>query len=239
MTSTSNIAFESVNDGRAETLDPYLSNDFYPLKQAHDAVIAALRADESAPDSDLYKRITSVSPASENRDHLYKVLWDDETKGRGDSSNLDGHDQTKFGPSFATSNISDADHYHNTLSLKNSIPLPPYLRNIIRETKLSSLMGILPHGNMVWVSVDDSLYLWEYGSLTHGGGSDKEDFVCFRVPSGQCVVSVGLVKPKRGKDLCAFLLQFQIILNYEKYSSNTAQNIAVIFWIFLDDSRCI
>ena len=74
-------------------------------------------------------------------------------------------------------------------------------------------MGLLPEGNMVWVSVDDALYLWEYGggSLnsnksgnTGGGGSgnegrEKKDFVEFKVPSGQCVVSVGIVRPKPGK----------------------------------------
>mmetsp|Transcript_3141 Transcript_3141/g.5841 ORF Transcript_3141/g.5841 Transcript_3141/m.5841 type:complete len:1874 (+) Transcript_3141:94-5715(+) len=180
MTSTSDIAFESVSDGRPDTSeDPYLSNDFYPLKQAHDAVIAALRADEAAPDSDLYRRITSVAAtSSDSRSRLYQAIGDD--------------------ASFATSNINDGDFYHNTLSLKNSIPLPPYLRNIIKETKHSSLMGILPQGNMAWVSVDDSLYLWEYGSLTNNSGCDKEDFVCFRTPSGQFVVSVGLVKPKPG-----------------------------------------
>ena len=91
----------------------------------------------------------------------------------------------------------DKSEVYNTLSHTNSVPLPPYLTNIIKETKLSSLMGILPEGNMVWVSVDNSLYLWEYGSLS--GGRKKEDFVCFKVPSGQCVVSVGIVKPKPGE----------------------------------------
>jgi nuclear pore complex protein Nup155 len=197
MTSASESAFESVSGGRVDSSDPFLSNDFYPLKLAHDAVIAALRADESAPDSDLYKRITSVAPSADSRGHLYQALWDDETKGRDDTLNSDKY-PPNFGQSLASDNLNDAEYFHNTMSLKNSIPLPPYLRNIIQETRLSSLMGILPQGNMVWVSVDDSIYLWEYGSLT-SGGSEKEDFVCFRVPSGQCVVSVGLVKPKLGE----------------------------------------
>jgi len=123
--------------------------------------------------------------------------------------------------------IPPTDVYHS-LEHTQSIPLPPYLTNLVKQTKLSSLMGILPEGNMAWVSVDDALYLWEYGSVEHhtaatstggtgmttsmsmsmmnvnggggggGGGRNKEDFVCFKVPSGQCVVSAGIVKPKSG-----------------------------------------
>ena len=105
---------------------------------------------------------------------------------------------------------------------QHSFPLPPYLTQLLKGTKISSLMGILPETNMVWVSIDDYLYLWEYDcqdglssssvstTVTGNDGINKvrgtasmtgggEDFVCFQVPSGQCVVSVGLVKPKLGE----------------------------------------
>jgi hypothetical protein len=166
--------------------DPFLANDFYPLKHAHNAIMAALRADESTPDADLYRRIASNSSndSSQNQCHLY----------RSAGINPEGHARQG----------TDAGDTHNTVHHENSIPLPPYLTNIIKETKLSSLMGMLPQGNMVWVSVDDALYIWEYGSLN--GGRKKEDFVCFQVPSGQCVVSVGIVTPKPGKFVILLLL---------------------------------
>lgn len=156
--------------------------------------MAALRADESAPDADLYRRIASNSSteSNQNKCHLYRFA--------GINAEGQGHAQGQ-GPGAA-----DAGDIHNTVHHDNSIPLPPYLTNIIKETKLSSLMGMLPQGNMVWVSVDDALYIWEYGSLN--GGRKKEDFVCFQVPSGQCVVSVGIVRPKPGvfKDIVEWCL---------------------------------
>ena len=184
--------------------DPFLSNDFYPLNQAHNAVLAALRADESAPDADLYRRIASNS---DGQGHLYRTL-DSNGQHENVNTNANANVPEPFNGIMSspkpTADAHHADaHVYNALRHANSIPLPPYLTNIIKETKLSSLMGILPEGNMVWVSVDDSLYLWEYGSLN--GGRKKEDFVCFRVPSGQCVVSVGIVKPKAGESLCLAL----------------------------------
>ena len=108
-----------------------------------------------------------------------------------------------------SNNSSNSNNMHSTFKYTNSIPLPSYITQEQKQTKISSLMGILPHANMVWVSVDDALYLWEYGSgvgvsssrvgvSNSGGGEGSDDFVCFKVPSGQCVVSVGLVKPKQG-----------------------------------------
>ena len=199
--------------GKPQTqTDPFLTNDFYPLNQAHNAVLAALRADESAPDADLYRRIASTSASiSDVQGNLYRTAQSADLprgNGTGGVAQAPGVGGTGTGTGMGsmgsmginmgmmTQAKSPEGHVYNTLDHSSSIPLPPYLTNIIKETKLSSLMGILPEGNMVWVSVDDSLYLWEYGSLN--GGRKKEDFVCFQVPSGQCVVSVGIVKPKPG-----------------------------------------
>ena len=202
------------------TSDPYLTNDFFPLTQASNAILAALRADESAPDADLYRRIASSSNANSststaaatatdsngnnNQGHLYRsssLVYNTNTNATttGNTGNSIGITNTGSNANATRTNTTTAD-IQNTIHHENSIPLPPYLTNIIKETKLSSLMGILPEGNMVWVSVDDSLYIWEYGhgSLHGSHGNKKEDFVCFQVPSGQCVVSVGIVKPKPG-----------------------------------------
>ncbi len=199
--------------------DPFLSNDFYPLTQAHNAVLTALRADESSPDADLSRRIASGSSMSGDfQGHTYRALQKSDTGdgvgvGVGSSTSSvhrngsagarpgpmesRGQDQSQAASISAGGSNQVSAYTYSSLNHTNSIPLPPYLTNIIKETKLSSLMGILPEGNMVWVSVDDALYLWEYGSLM--GGRKKEDFVCFQVPSGQCVVSVGIVRPKPGE----------------------------------------
>jgi nuclear pore complex protein Nup155 len=183
--------------GNRPRTDPFLTNDFYPLNQAHNAILTALRADESAPDADLSRRIASSSSTSSDvQGHTYRAL------------------QSASGPNGAAARPEEsmpAADVYSTLSHANSIPLPPYLTNVIKETKISSLMGILPEGNMVWVSVDGSLYLWEYGSLS--GGRKKEDFVCFQVPSGQCVVSVGIVKPKPGKCF-SFVSEFSFFMSF-------------------------
>lgn len=246
-------------DGDKASSDPFLSDDFYPLAQAHKAILAALRADETSPDADLYRRIASGStsmnstsakssttaahdPYGSSVSHGYRSLSSTSsntlqnqnpsltpaatTASATTPSSSFRHIHSPLGsPSFMSPRQSSltrpstdttatetkdgtplatrqVPNVHSTLNHAASIPLPPYLTNIIKETKLSSLMGILPDANMVWVSVDDALYLWEYdSSLVVGGrnsGRYKEDFVCFKVPSGQCVVSVGIVPPKKG-----------------------------------------
>eukprot|EP00984_Skeletonema_dohrnii_P038704 scaffold42248_cov150-Skeletonema_dohrnii-CCMP3373.AAC.1 len=90
-----------------------------------------------------------------------------------------------------------------------SIPLPTQLANEAKKAKLSSLMGLLPEANLVWVTSDDKLFLWSYNSTSNtfdgknGWGTSSnnnnpinEDYCSFTVPSGQCIVSVGLVRPK-------------------------------------------
>jgi hypothetical protein len=181
--------------------DPYLSNDFFPLNQAHNTVIAALRAEEASTDADLYRRIASdsASGTDEGRGHLYRSLEKDGTNGASPRGEKEG--ATAVGAGGTASVTCDV---HPTLAHSQSIPLPNYITKVLKEAKLSSLMGILPEANMVWVSVDDTLYLWDYQRESVGGvgktsNSNADDFVCFKVPSGQCVVSVGLVKPKLGK----------------------------------------
>lgn len=78
-----------------------------------------------------------------------------------------------------------------------SIPLPTFLAEQFQTTRISSLMGLLPEAGLSWMSVDDVLYLWRSDADSN---SDIVDDLCSLViPNGQCVVSVGLVKPKTGK----------------------------------------
>ena len=192
----------SLNEAREQKkkTDPFVSNDFFPLCQAHNTVIAALRAEEASNDADLYRRIASDSAGGtdEDRGHLYRSLEKEITSGASSRVQKEGVTAVVDGGTSVTCDV------YPTVEHTQSIPLPNYITKVLKETKLSSLMGILPEANMVWVSVDDSLYLWEYERESVGGvgrtsSSNADDFVCFKVPSGQCVVSVGLVKPKIGK----------------------------------------
>ena len=90
-------------------------------------------------------------------------------------------------------------------------------------------MGLFPEANLVWVVCDKVLFLWRHASACSGGDdrggggrgyeSDaaagsaaswggvpslprkvlSEDLCSFTVPSGQCIVGVGLVRPKKGE----------------------------------------
>lgn len=86
-----------------------------------------------------------------------------------------------------------------TMTHKRTIPLPSYLAQQLQTTRVSSLMGLLPEAELVWMSVDEKLYLWSSNSTGVPGG--MEDFCSFTVPTGQCIVSVGLVKPKKGEEI--------------------------------------
>ena len=89
------------------------------------------------------------------------------------------------------------DRTDPTLSHRQTVPLPPYLAQQLRTTRVSSLMGLLPEAELTWMSVDEKLFLWSSNASTTPGGA--EDFCSFTVPTGQCVVSVGLVRPKKGE----------------------------------------
>lgn len=64
--------------------------------------------------------------------------------------------------------------------------------------------GPSPQAGLAWMSVDERLYVWSYDAALrgYGGGHDDgsaEDFCSYAVPSGQCIVSVGLVRPKKSE----------------------------------------
>ena len=83
-----------------------------------------------------------------------------------------------------------------------SEPLPQYLAEQLSTVQSVSLMGLLTPASLAWMSVDHKLYLWSFRQ-------QEGSFSCFEVPSRQSVVSVGLVKPKKGKAsfvLCALCL---------------------------------
>lgn len=76
----------------------------------------------------------------------------------------------------------------------HSEPLPSFLVQQLRSAQYHSFMGLFTPASLAWMSVDHKLYLW---SFRYQDGS----FSCFDVPSRQSIVSVGLVKPKKGRSL--------------------------------------
>jgi len=254
--------------------DPYIANDFHPLALAGKEILNALREDESAPDADLYRRITSSSSAGS---HRYHVVHGDgtgsvsksssrsvggspsssspvsETPGRQTPGDRARHSQREQqsqqsqgnqtrspfvtgafrGSSHVTGSQASptsneqaaANDRHRPLSTASpptwflnhdrSIPLPAALANEAKIAQITSAMGIFPEANLVWLSSDDKLFLWSYKShlgegaldtATSAWGSvpgtasldDREDFCSFSVPNEQCIITVGLVRPKKG-----------------------------------------
>ena len=257
--------------------DPYLKNDFHPLSLASSEILTALRADESAPDADLYRRLISSSGVGAHRYHVVTGENDgcgevDQTSSssssRGaessssstnntprqtsdnnntSSSSLGIHGnvigsplgllRTRRTPSSSSRSSTNNDaSIQSSLSAQSktskpptsylkhtkSLPIPNKLATQAQNAQLSSLMGLLPEANLVWMTCDDTLFLWSYKKFDNNGNSDssdssswsssiiggpstprnnnntEEDYCSFTVPSGQCIVSIGLVKPKHG-----------------------------------------
>ena len=88
------------------------------------------------------------------------------------------------------------------LEHSHSIPLPSFLsEEVRRRMKISSRMGLLNEAGLVWLSIDSTLYLWAYED-----SSGENDFCSFDgTGDGQCIVSVALVRPKKGECCCVFL----------------------------------
>jgi hypothetical protein len=92
-----------------------------------------------------------------------------------------------------------------------SVPLPSMIKEQLSKVRMHTTMGLLSDIHMAYVSIDDKLYLWSYQSEIFNSSIKSYEnnttttttalssIISFVVPSGQCVVSVGLVKPKRGK----------------------------------------
>ena len=159
----------------SDIIQSYWKDDFIPLQAAGAALNAALRADEQ--DSDLYRRIchgTGTAGAS----HLYFFA----------GGNSNGGSQQPPPP-------------EQILEHRKSVPLPPLLAQQLSTVRVHSSMGLLASADLAWMSVDDKLYLWSYNNAAVGSGNGAASSFCsFAVPSGQCVVTVGLVQPKKGKD---------------------------------------
>jgi hypothetical protein len=165
----------------SSSLEDYWNDDFTPLQAAGQAVLHALREDEAAPDADLYRRITHSGSGS----HLYF------------SGPSNGGGGIRGGTSSTASSPSSTGPTPPVVTMKHvrSVPLPKFLEEKLRTTKSHSLMGLLSQAKLAWMSVDHTVYLWSFHATETASGST---FCSFAVPSGQSVVAVGLVRPKKG-----------------------------------------
>eukprot|EP00934_Nitzschia_sp_Nitz4_P004018 Nitzschia sp. Nitz4//scaffold51_size120721//106099//111539//NITZ4_003747-RA/size120721-snap-gene-0.26-mRNA-1//1//CDS//3329553922//4008//frame0 len=127
---------------------------------------------------------------------VLKVLRKDETSPHGDL-----YRRLISTPSTSSSSSSDAEsipnhHYFfdGKCSHVQSIPLPAYLQDQLAKAKANNAMGLFEQAQMAWMFIDDTVYLWSYSFHT----SPSNEFIVFRVPSHQSIVSVGLAPPKPG-----------------------------------------
>mmetsp|Transcript_11676 Transcript_11676/g.29571 ORF Transcript_11676/g.29571 Transcript_11676/m.29571 type:complete len:1883 (+) Transcript_11676:126-5774(+) len=183
----------------------YWKDDFRPLRDAGKNVLQMLRRDETSVHGDLYRRIMSTNPSGRIG-----------IGGGGASStastitnSADSNPAHRYFPSEEAENSStdanDADiDVVGPIKHNQTIPLPPYLLEMRSKAKVSILMGLFPEAELAWMTTDDTVYLWTYhqnsgnaNGIRSGGGVENQ-FLEFRVPSRQPIISVGLAPPKKG-----------------------------------------
>lgn len=190
-TTTTNVASSSLP---ATWL--YWNDDFTPLEAAGQAILQALREDEAAPDADLYRRISASGDGS----HLYFMATAATATASLDSvSSLADHR-----PSSTAATSFTVEHCR-------TIPLPSPLSEQWSHVREGITMGLFaPRAPLAWMIVDSTVFLWPFASLSSSFQSSSSSSLSlpssaaanccrFQVPSGQPIVSVGLVRPKPGK----------------------------------------
>jgi len=192
----------------------YWKDDFRPLRDAGKNVLQMLRRDETSVHGDLYRRIMSTNPAG--RISVGSgINGSNMAAGGGSSSTMatandaDSNPAHRYFPSEeAENNNSDSNDTDidvvGPIKHNQTIPLPRYLMEVRSKAKVSVLMGLFPEAELAWMTTDDTVYLWTYhqnsgnaNGIRSGGGVENQ-FLEFRVPSRQPIVSVGLAPPKKG-----------------------------------------
>lgn len=190
--------------------DQYWKDDYRPLRDAGKEVLKMLRRDETSVHGDLYRRIMSTNPSGRigigngaiggsaiaatnspdsNPAHRYFASEDAENNDKSSSSN--------------ESKEADID-VAGPIKHNQTIPLPPYLLEVRSKAKVSILMGLFPEAELAWMTTDDTVYLWTYHQNSgnangiRSGGATENQFLEFKVPSRQPIISVGLAPPKQG-----------------------------------------
>lgn len=221
---------EMVAFGTNPEQNPYFGDDFRPLRDAGKNIMQMLRRDETSVHGDLYRRIMSTNPAGRIG-----------SSNGGSSRIVDGANASRVNSSMRSANDAESNPAHKyfppgsdgsnkieekadvdpgPIQHKQTIPLPPYLQEVRFKAKVSILMGLFPEAELAWMTADDTVYLWTYhrnGGKAHGirgtsASGGESQFLEFKVPSKQPIVSVGLAPPKKGEfrityidTVCVFL----------------------------------
>ena len=154
-------------------MEEYWKDDFRPLKDTALAVNAALKADETSPESDLYRRLANSGTASTPQQ------------------------------SYASDEAASQPHaYHyeagnTTLTLKHDStrPLPAILQDAKKRMKRTSFMGVLSALGWAYMTVDNVIYLFSLESNATGA---PETLLSFDNPRKQSILAAQLVKPRTG-----------------------------------------
>lgn len=202
----------------------YWTDDFRPLRDAGKNILQMLRRDETSVHGDLYRRIMSANPrgsrvgvGSTRIGVCNNMATGGSSSTMRDPSDVESNSAHRYFPNYddtkggtsnngSTNNNTDTDimQVAGPIKHKQTIPLPPYLQEVRSKAKVSILMGLFPEAELAWMTTDDTVYLWTYhqnsgnanGIRSAGGGENQ--FLEFRVPSRQPIVSVGLAPPKKG-----------------------------------------
>lgn len=128
---------------------------------------------------------------------ILQVLRHDEASTHGDlyrrilsTSTATGSETTDAPPNHHY--FTDGQWTH-----ARSVPLPSFLQDQLSKAKISILMGLFSQANMAWMTIDDTIYLWSHAASGATTSSDRE-FLYFKVPTNQPIISAGLVRPKPG-----------------------------------------
>jgi hypothetical protein len=187
--------------------DEYWRDDFRPLRDAGREILSFLRQDENSPHGDLYRRIIAKNSSSSSSGSSSLGTNNNAGGGAGGGGN---------NPTTTTTAVSDAEsnpdhrYFFNdevTTSVQHvgTIPLPPPLQEKRKHVKISTMMGLFPPGELAWLTIDDTVYLWSYNSSLDGtldGAANAgvtSQMIQYQMPSKQPIVSVGLAPPKPGK----------------------------------------
>ena len=141
------------------------------------------------------------------------------TMNGGSSSNTSSGTSGQITSSLSSNSVPPEQY----VQYMKSIPLPELVQQQLTKVRMYTNMGLLSLAHLAYISIDDQLYLWSYDSndvLSSSLSSIRHDRtsidtttnntpVCsFVIPSGQCIISVGLVRPKKGTGICRFFFTF-------------------------------
>ena len=194
----SNALARFQSSAASKPVDEYWKDDFRPLRDAGKGILRMLRTDETSANSDLYRRI--ISSTSNSRSN---------SNGADVETNPAHH--YFFPGSVTTTGKSEnnkkfvVDDNASTIKHIGTIPLPPELEEKRKKVKLSTMMGLFPQGQLAWLTIDDTVYLWSYNSSLDGTSDGAADVgmssqtMYHQMDTKQTILSVGLAKPKPGK----------------------------------------